>query len=217
MANGASEENRRIPCIGVIVNLFYFSIKPVGFAARYTTGMKLGEYTIKTSRRAKYMRLTVREGGAVVVTVPFGADLSLVDAFVHKHAKWIDRIVKRFKRREPGIPLPSGRADYMARKEEARMLIIADLERVNRFYRFDYGRVSIRNQRSCWGSCSARNNLNFNYRLLYLPQELREYVMAHELCHLRVFGHGAEFWRLVEAFVPDWRERRKTLRRYRLR
>lgn len=174
-------------------------------------------YRVKPSKRAKHMRLTVREGGEVVVTVPFHFDAELVHRFVAKHADWLDRVLERLSRREPKLPLPGGRADYVARKEEARLLIEADLARVNALYGFTYGRVSVRNQKSCWGSCSAAGNLNFNYRLLYLPAELREYVVAHELCHLRAFGHGPAFWKLVEQAVPDWRIKRKTLRRYRLR
>ncbi len=179
--------------------------------------MPTWSYRIKPSRRAKYMRLTVRESGEVIVTVPFGFDTSFVEPFIAKHAAWIERILARLRRREPKIPLPGGRADYVARKAEARLLIEAELAQVNALYGFSYGRVSIRNQKSCWGSCSARQNLNFNYRLVYLPAELREYVVAHELCHLRVFGHGKAFWKLVEQAVPDWRERRKAIRRYQLR
>ena len=163
------------------------------------------------------MRLTIRDGGAVEVTVPFGFDTSLVAPFVGKHTLWIERVLRQIRRHGPSIPLPGGRTDYLARKEEARRLIMADLERVNALYGFAYGRVSVRNQKTCWGSCSRRQHLNFNYRLLYLPADLREYIIAHELCHLHVFGHGKAFWQEVERFVPDWRERRATLCQYRLR
>jgi predicted metal-dependent hydrolase len=69
----------------------------------------------------------------------------------------------------------------------------------------EYKRVSIRDQRSRWGSCSAKKNLNFNYRLVHLPPALVDYVIAHELCHLKEFNHAPAFWALLERVMPDAR------------
>lgn len=66
-----------------------------------------------------------------------------------------------------------------------------------------YRRVSIRDQRSRWGSCSAQKNLNFNYRLVHLSPELRDYVVVHELCHLVELNHGSKFWALVGQMIPN--------------
>lgn len=70
----------------------------------------------------------------------------------------------------------------------------------------EYARVAIRNTRSRWGSCSSRKNLNFNYKLLDLAPELRDYVIVHELCHLKELHHGKAFWELIGKIVPDPRE-----------
>lgn len=69
-------------------------------------------------------------------------------------------------------------------------------------------RVSIRGQKTCWGSCTSRGSISLNWRLMMLPLELAEYVLVHELCHLRFLNHSASFWSLVEHWVPDFRERR---------
>ncbi|ADV46680.1 M48 family metallopeptidase [Nitratifractor salsuginis] len=75
-------------------------------------------------------------------------------------------------------------------------------------------KVGYRKAKSRWGSCSSRNNLSLNTRLLLCPIELQEYVVLHELCHIRHKNHSAAFWALVERWMPDWKARRKALRSY---
>jgi predicted metal-dependent hydrolase len=104
-------------------------------------------------------------------------------------------------------------ARYLKHKEQAREMIRARLEHYNAFYNFSYKRIFIKNHKSRWGSCSKKGNLNFNYRLVHLPQHLADYVVVHELCHLGEFNHSKRFWALVEKTVPDWRERRRELMR----
>jgi predicted metal-dependent hydrolase len=72
-------------------------------------------------------------------------------------------------------------------------------------------RIHIRDQRSRWGSCSTRGTLSFNWRLVLAPFEVLDYVVVHELCHLREPNHSRRFWKLVEARRPDWREQRDWL------
>jgi predicted metal-dependent hydrolase len=74
--------------------------------------------------------------------------------------------------------------------------------------------LSFRRNRSLWGSCSGRNRISLNTRLLLLPDPLIDYIIVHELCHIRHKNHSREFWNLVERFLPDWKERRKALRNY---
>ena len=102
---------------------------------------------------------------------------------------------------------------YAANKEAARALVKERLIHWNAHYRLSIGRVAIRNQKSRWGSCSKKGNLNFNYKLAYLPPRLRDYIIIHEICHIKEFNHGREFWRLVGETVPDWKEARKELRK----
>lgn len=102
--------------------------------------------------------------------------------------------------------------DYKAHKENARELIMSRLEHFAYPYGFSYGQVSIRNQSTRWGSCSRKGNLNFNYRLVHLPLELLDYVVVHELCHLKEFNHSRNFWDLVAQAIPDYRERRRQLK-----
>ena len=101
---------------------------------------------------------------------------------------------------------------YVEHKEAARALCLSRLEHFNNHYNFTYNRVAIRNTRSRWGSCSSKKNLNFNYRILFLPPELQDYLIVHELCHLQEMNHAAGFWSLVAEQVPDYKQRITHLR-----
>ena len=133
---------------------------------------------------------------------------------------WIFRRIsqpRRVRRRRPSIGhrlfVRSSKAEYQNKKEQSRALVNRKLSEFNSFYNFNVNRVAIRNQRSRWGSCSKRGNLNFNYRLLLIPDHLADYVIVHELCHLGEFNHSKDFWNLVAQTIPDHVERRKQLRK----
>lgn len=105
---------------------------------------------------------------------------------------------------------------YVAHKEIARTFIHERLAYWNQHYNFHYNRVAIRNQRTCWGSCSERKNLNFSYKVLFLPPHLADYIVVHELCHLQELNHSPRFWELVEEAQPEYRALRRELRSVRL-
>ena len=101
---------------------------------------------------------------------------------------------------------------YKKHKELARIYIHNKLEYYNQFYDFSYNRVSIKNHKSRWGSCSAKRNLNFNYKILFLPEHVGDYIIVHELCHLKELNHSKRFWDLVGKAVPNYKDIRKQLR-----
>ncbi|QQR50316.1 M48 family metallopeptidase [Candidatus Nomurabacteria bacterium] len=83
---------------------------------------------------------------------------------------------------------------------------------LNTHYGYKVGRVSIRNTKSRWGSCSKQGNLNFNYKILFLPPHIADYIIVHELCHIKEFNHSANFWNLVAELVPNHSAIRKELK-----
>lgn len=116
------------------------------------------------------------------------------------------------------IPLPRlrrGTQNYKNAVATARVLVAERLRHFNQVYGYEIGRISIRKQKTRWGSCSRQGNLSFNYRLVHLPEHQRDYVIVHELCHIGQFNHSRAFWELVARTVPDWKAQRAALRRYR--
>lgn len=118
-----------------------------------------------------------------------------------------------FKRRKKRSRRRSASKHYMEYKELARAIIHERLVVYSGHYELTYNRVAIRNQRTCWGSCSEYKNLNFNYKIIFLPEMLMDYVIVHELCHLRHLNHSEDFWNLVAETIPDYREKRTHLKK----
>lgn len=178
------------------------------------------EYEIRESIRAKRLTLTVHPDGRVVATKPKRISLKVAEAFVLKHWEWIERTKEAFikraaKNRSDQIALPRPRKNSTAYKEarkEARSLVTERLKHFNELYNFTYGTISIRDQKTRWGSCSAKGNLSFNYRIVYLPKEIQDYIVVHELCHTKEHNHSERFWFQVARSVPGYREIRKDLR-----
>jgi len=86
----------------------------------------------------------------------------------------------------------------------------------NRFYNLRYKKIRVRNSQSRWGSCSSQGNLNFNYKVAWLPPELADYIVVHEICHLQELNHSRDFWLLVAKTLPDFNQRRNELKKFHL-
>lgn len=178
---------------------------------------KIISYSLKRSPRSRALRVSVYCDGRCVVTAPQHAPESAISDFVASRADWIRRALERFMPFRPYVRRKSSRREYLKHRESARALVLSRLPELNRAYGFKYGRVAIKDQKSRWGSCSERGNLNFNYRLALVSPRLADYVIVHELCHIAEFNHSPQFWALVERSLPDYRERRAELRRLSLR
>jgi predicted metal-dependent hydrolase len=175
-------------------------------------------YTLHKSSRARRMRLAVHRDGSVVLTMPARSADRAEEGFMHRHARWLIDKLAFFRRLPPVDPVALyGRREYLKHKEQARALVLRKIIQFNaRLGGASYYRVSIKDQKTCWGSCSRKGNLNFNYKILFLPERLQDYVIVHELAHLRELNHARRFWALVETVIPDHRALRKDLHAKRL-
>lgn len=95
---------------------------------------------------------------------------------------------------------------YQKHKEEARNIIHNRLQYWTPICEVNFKRVTIRNTKRCWGSCSSLGNLNFSYKMLFLPKCLADYIIVHELCHLKELNHSPRFWAEVEKIIPHYKE-----------
>ncbi|ASJ14727.1 M48 family metallopeptidase [Thermococcus radiotolerans] len=191
-------------------------------------------------RPVKYARLEVRPDGTVVITAPDGFD---VDNLIEKHRGWLEgklaEIGELREIAESGFPIngefyqvihgrkpkvherfktvvlspnPNDVVDCL--KKILRRELLPLVDSYARRMGVEPGKVYIRHQKSRWGSCSPKGNLNFNVRLIALPPELREYVVIHELAHLKHMNHSKAFWELVGEFYPDYKNARKELKKW---
>jgi len=163
---------------------------------------------VRRSRRARRWTLTVPWGDAIVLTVPVGMPESEIEAVLASHREWIAR---ERAAQAPRLRLESRRVSEAEARLAARELVTMVLEEEAPALGVTYGQVQIRDQRTRWGSCSARGTLSFNWRLALAPFEVLDYVVVHELCHLREPNHSSRFWRLVASRRPSWRRQRDWL------
>lgn len=170
-------------------------------------------YTLKKSDKARNMRISANIGGVLIVTIPRNMNERFVEKFIIEKASWILKKIEYFKQFGGVKMLRFSRSHYLKHKEIARELIISRVEYFAVAYGFQYNRVSIKNQKTRWGSCSRRGNLNFNYKIFLLSPDMRDYIIAHELCHLKELNHSRKFWTLVEEIMPDYRVARKALKK----
>lgn len=130
-------------------------------------------------------------------------------------------------RKKSHIKLPikkkvkKGQKEYLEKKEEARKIVLEKLKFWQKYYfdnfqiKLEYKKVFIKNVKTRWGSCSSRKNLNFNYKVVFLEQDLQDYLIVHELCHLLEMNHSGSFWDLVSLAIPDWKVKKQFLKSWR--
>lgn len=162
------------------------------------------EYTLKVSKRAKRMRLAVYCDGTFVVTAPAFADYNLVEQFIIRKSGWILNKIDYFKNISGLVFIKGTKDDYLKNKQAALELASERVDHFNKIFNFNFNRINIKNQKTRWGSCSRKGNLNFNYKIIHLPKNLVDYIIVHELCHLKEFNHSQKFWNLVAKGVPEY-------------
>ena len=171
--------------------------------------MDHAQYEIKTSSKARHVRITIYPDGRVVITKPARVSEALARDFAHRKSVWIQKKLDVYQNRKI-VSLPK----LSLNKTEALKLVRSRVEFLNQPYGFVIGRITLKNHKSLWGSCSRRGNLNFNIKILQLPESQMDYIIVHELCHLAEFNHSKSFWTLVSRTVPNYKHIKQELRNY---
>lgn len=172
------------------------------------------EYEIIYSRR-KTVAIQITSMGQVVVRAPYRCPRSFIEAFVRGKEDWV---LKHLEQAQANLEKRRASAHPpLSAEERARYIMIArdiftrKVEYYARIMGVSYGRISIREQKTRWGSCSAKGNLNFNWKTVLMPEEIQDYLAVHELAHRIEMNHSPAFWAVVERVLPDYRERRRWL------
>jgi predicted metal-dependent hydrolase len=172
----------------------------------------VGDVLFERSRRARHICLSIKPYKGVRVAVPLGVPFEQAEAVALARAGWIARHLRRLAEMERNAGQPQLLAPI--NRAVARRVIVDRLAELARRHGFEYNRVYVRNQKTRWGSCSARNNINLNVNLIRLPEALRDYVILHELVHTRIKNHGLQFWDELERYVNGCRQVDKMLTQY---
>ena len=179
-----------------------------------------GEIRVSVIRSArKSLGLEVRDANTVLARIPTRVSDRELKAFVENHRSWIlEKTEVMAEREENRKSTPAPPPELLSKTD--RMKIQLKIGKRVRHYcetmGVTVGYVTVKNQKTRWGSCSAKGNVNFNYQLAFLPDELLDYVVRHELAHRRHMNHSRAFWAEVEKYCPDYLERREQLKEYSL-
>ena len=171
-------------------------------------------YTVKSSARSRNISITVHRDGRVVVGKPARVSDARIAELIEKKTLWIESKIKQFSKKPVKLLAHYSIKDFKENKKRAHDLVQERISYFNRFYNYEIANVTIRNQSSRWGSCSRKKNLNFNYKIVFLPPELADYIIVHELCHLEQMNHSQKFWDLVAKQIPNHKTARTQLRMY---
>jgi predicted metal-dependent hydrolase len=174
----------------------------------------IGPVTLAISKRAKYLRITIKPDRTVRLTVPTGMAEKKAQQFLHSKIPWIKKHLVKFEQSDNSmgsVRLPR------INKARARVVLIERLEELAELHNFSFNKVSIRNQKTKWGSCSSKDNISLNMNLVRLPAEMRDYVILHELVHTRFKNHSTKFWAELDRRIDgSAKEQSRMLKKYRL-
>lgn len=175
--------------------------------------------SIRFSKR-KSLGIEITAEGDIIVRSPGYISKRAVEAFIEKKREWIfknrEKILakKENSRLKPLTPLEEQKVAALKKRflNAAKIYFPKRCEELVRATGGHYEKITIRNQKTRWGSCSQTGTLSFNYRLMMAPPEVIDYVIVHELCHLTHMDHSKAFWNMVAGILPDYIQRKQWLK-----
>jgi predicted metal-dependent hydrolase len=171
-------------------------------SGRIINDPQIGQVLMKKSTRARRISLRVHPVKGVSITVPYMVPYMAAEAFFKLKRQWVIETMDRQKDKFKDIqPVSRDEIDQLRKKAKAELPSRLDVLAAR--YGFAYNKVAIKHNATNWGSCSARNNINLNLNIVRLPEALQDYILLHELCHLRHHDHGHGFHLLLEHVLTD--------------
>ncbi len=176
----------------------------------------LGKVHFRKSKKARYLRLSIDSSKEIIVTIPRNVSLKGAEKFFHSKIDWINKQFAKIDQRN-NFTLNNTLNSNLYSKDESKEIIRNRLNELSQIHGLSYNRSFIRSQKTRWGSCSAKNNINLNIKLINLTEELRDYVIMHELVHTRVKNHGQKFWTEMTKYYSNPKAIDKKLKNYNLK
>jgi len=173
----------------------------------------LGLVSLERSRRAKHINIRVSPFRSIRVAVPYASSFKEAEEFILSKKAWVKRHLEKIEQYERKYNENINKADYID-KAKTKTVLINRLKYLARKYGFTYNRVFIRNQKTRWGSCSSKNNISLNMKLVRLPDDLIDYVILHELTHTIRRNHSKAFWKELDTLVGSGKQISSRLRSY---
>ena len=171
--------------------------------------------TVIRSNR-KTVAIQVNSDLSVTVRAPYGVTEKYIEEFLNKNEAWISKRMNEIKVKKKSIESKNVENVTLDKikilADQALKIIPTRVEYFARIIGVTYGNITIRNQKTRWGSCSSKGNLNFNCLLMLAPPKVLDYVVVHELCHRKQMNHSKAFWTEVEKVFPDYKESIKWLK-----
>lgn len=163
---------------------------------------EIGEVTFRKSARGRRVAIRVHPVRGVTVSVPALVPYAAAMAFFKLKRQWVLETMRRQKEKARNTVVPSA-AEIESLRRQAKSELPPRLSVLAARYGFTYNRVTIKHNATNWGSCSSKGNINLNLNIVRLPRILQDYVLLHELCHLRHLDHGHAFHLLLEHLLTD--------------
>ncbi len=177
----------------------------------------MNRFPVKVIRsRRKTISLQITPEGQVLLRSPYGVSKEELQRFVDEKRDWLNKNLQKVQQRQQEASHAGSLSleEIRALADRAKDVIPQRVAHFAPLVGVTYGRITIRNQRTRWGSCSGKGNLNFNCLLMLAPPEVLDYVVVHELCHRKEMNHSPRFWAEVARVLPDYQQRRRWLKEH---
>jgi predicted metal-dependent hydrolase len=202
-------------CLNRIIG--YLKIMVEKFFENKKTGERF-YYRVVKRKRMKNLNLVIGKDQSVRVAIPASrlrvVTQGQIENILKERFDFVMEAISKYKRQGKKYPdlFDFSKEHYQQHRKSAQEFIKAKVDYYCRENNFEYNRISIRNQKTRWGSCSSSGNLNFSYKLIFLTPEEMDYIVVHELCHLKEQNHSRDFWALVESILPEYKNAHKSIR-----
>ena len=172
--------------------------------------MNKTEYLLYRSKR-KTISVEISREAKIIVRAPLKMTVKDLEAFLNSKSEWINKHLLEVRKRIEEAPAPLSEDEKNKLKKRAKQFLSERVSYYAELMGVEYGSISIRAQKTRFGSCSTKKNLNFNLAIMLMPSHIVDYVIVHELAHLKEMNHSPRFWNEVGKIIPEYKKRRKWL------